>query len=192
VLESSARQWEEWSSIGIKLEIAVNLSAIDLHDVSLPEEIALLLERHGIPPWNLILELTERTLIRDERRTHEVVDRLRGFGVRLAIDDFGVGYASLSSLRRFPVQIVKLDRSLLADVPGEPTAEAIVRGSVELAHAIGATVVAEGIESREQWTFAYTLGCDIAQGYLVGRPVTGDEIGELLEGTPAVTPPVAA
>jgi EAL domain-containing protein (putative c-di-GMP-specific phosphodiesterase class I) len=90
------------------------------------------------------------------------------------------------------VQIVKLDRSLLADVPGEPTAEAIVRGSVELAHAIGATVVAEGIESREQWTFAYTLGCDIAQGYLVGRPVTGDEIGELLEGTPAVTPPVAA
>jgi diguanylate cyclase (GGDEF)-like protein len=191
VLETATAQWQEWSSIGISLELAVNLSAIDLHDVSLPEEVALLLDRHGLPPRKLILEITERTL-GDEARTREVVERLNALGVRLAIDDFGTEYASLSSLRRLPVHVVKLDRSLLADVPGEPTAEAIVGGSVELAHAIGAIVVAEGIETREQWQFVQMLGCDVAQGYLVGRPAPADEISELLQDAPAVTPQIAA
>ncbi|MEX0850726.1 MAG: bifunctional diguanylate cyclase/phosphodiesterase, partial [Gaiellaceae bacterium] len=170
VLETSARHWREWESVGLNLELAVNLSAIDMLDVSLPDEIADLLDRYSIPPWNLVLEITERTLSGDERRTRQVADRLHELGVRLAIDDFGTGYSSLSSLRRFPIQLVKLDRSLLADAPGDAAAEAIASGSVEMAHAIGACVVAEGVETREQWTFVYTLGCDIAQGYLVGRP----------------------
>ena len=192
VLEAATNQWHEWSAAGIDLELAVNLSAIDLHDVSLPEEVASLLERHGIPPWNLVLEITER-MLGDELRAREVVERLTALGVRLAIDDFGTEYASLSSLRRLPVHVVKLDRSLLADVPGEPTAEAIVGGSVELAHALGATVVAEGVETREQWRFVHTLGCDIAQGYFVGRPVPANEITELLlDEAPAVTTETAA
>ena len=191
VLETATAQWHEWSSTGISLELAVNLSAIDLHDVSLPEEISLLLDRHRIPPRKLIVEITERTL-GDEARTREVVERLNAIGVRLAIDDFGTEYASLSSLRRLPVDVVKLDRSLLADVPGEPTAEAIVGGSVELAHALGAIVVAEGIETREQWRFVHTLGCDVAQGYFVGRPGPPEEISELLQEAPAVTPHTAA
>jgi diguanylate cyclase (GGDEF)-like protein len=191
VLETATRQWHEWSSNGVKLEISVNLTAIDLHDASLPDEIARLLERHGIPPWNLVLEITERTLA-DERRIREVVDRLHALGVRLAIDDFGTEYASLSTLRRLPVQVLKLDRSLLADVPGEPTAEAIVGGSIELAHAIGATVVAEGIETREQWRFVHMLGCDVAQGYLVGRPAPAEELSELLEEAPTGVLQIAA
>jgi len=121
-----------------------------------------------------------------------VIDSLRELGVRIAIDDFGVGYSSLASLQRFPIQVVKLDRSLLADAPGEPAAEAIVRGSIELAHAIGATVVAEGIERRDQWELVHALGCEIAQGYLVGRPVPPDEIASLLQVEPAVTHEVAA
>jgi diguanylate cyclase len=191
VLETATAQWREWSSAGVSLELSVNLSAIDLHDASLPAEIGLLLERHGMPPQSLVVEITERTL-GDEARTREVAERLNTLGVRLAIDDFGTEYASLASLRRLPVHVVKLDRSLLADVPGEPTAEAIVGGSVELAHALGAIVVAEGIETREQWRFVHMLGCDVAQGYLVGRPAPADEISELLQEAPAVTPQIAA
>ena len=107
--------------------------------------------------------------------------------VGLAIDDFGTGFSSLASLRTFPIRQVKLDRSLLADVPGDEGAEAIVGGSVEIAHGVGALVVAEGIETREQWRFAQTMGCDVAQGYLIGRAAPADELLELFEA-PRVVP----
>ena len=191
VLASATAQWHKWHSTGIELELSVNLSAIDLHDVSLPDEIGLLLDRHGMPPRSLVVEITERTL-GDEARTREVVERLKALGVRLAIDDFGTEYASLASLRRFPPHVVKLDRSLLAGVPGEPTAQAIVGGSVALAHALGAIVVAEGVETSEQWKFVNVIGCDVAQGYLVGRPGPADAISELLLEAPAVTPHIVA
>jgi diguanylate cyclase (GGDEF)-like protein len=187
VLESSARCWRDWNELGLPLEVSVNLGPVDLLDTSLPNEVAVLLEIYGIPPWNLVLEITERTLVADERRTHEVIDALRRLGVRLAVDDFGAGYSSLASLQRFPVQIVKLDRSLLANAPAEPAARAILRGSIELAHAIGATVVAEGVETREQWELVQELGCDIAQGYLVGHPAPPDDVVLLLQSAPAVT-----
>jgi diguanylate cyclase (GGDEF)-like protein len=192
VLETSAACWRAWSGLGIHLEVSVNLGAVDLLDATLPDEVAAVLDAYGIPPWNLVLEITERTLVVDERRTRDVVDALRELGVRLAIDDFGIGSSSLASLRRFPVQIVKLDRSLLVGLPGGTGAAAIVRGSIELAHAIGATVVAEGVETREQWELVQALGCDIAQGYLVGRPVPPDEIVLLLQSAPALTPELAA
>jgi diguanylate cyclase (GGDEF)-like protein len=187
VLESSARCWRGWNELGLTLEISVNLGPVDLLDTSLPNEVAVLLETYGIPPWNLILEITERTLVVDERRTHEVTTALRELGVRLAVDDFGAGYSSLASLQRFPIQIVKLDRSLLANASAEPAANAILRGSIELAHAIGATVVAEGVETREQWDLVHALGCDIAQGYLLGHPAPAGEIELLLQTAPAVT-----
>jgi diguanylate cyclase (GGDEF)-like protein len=187
VLESTARCWREWSGLGLNLEVSVNLGPVDLLDTSLPREVALVLERYELPPWHLVLEITERTLIADERRAREIIGALRRLGVRLAIDDFGVGYSSLASLQRFPVQIVKIDRSLLAGASSAKPASAILRGSVELAHAIGATVVAEGVETREQWELVRALGCDIAQGYFVGRPVPADEIVLLLQAAPAVT-----
>jgi diguanylate cyclase (GGDEF)-like protein len=192
VLESSARCWHDWDRLGLRLEIAVNLSAVDIHDTLLPDEVAVLLEVWGIPPWNLVLEITERTLIVDEHRAAEVVGALRALGVRLAIDDFGSGYSSLASLQRFPVQIVKLDRSLVAGLPGEPGADAIVRGSIDLAHALGAIVVAEGVETHEQWETVRALGCDVAQGYLVGRPMPAEDVARTLEGVPAVTHIAAA
>jgi diguanylate cyclase len=191
-LEGSARCWHDWDRLGLRLEIAVNLSAVDLHDTLLPDEIAVLLEVWGIPPWNLVLEITERALVVDERRAREVTDALRALGVRLAIDDFGSGYSSLASLQRFPVQIVKLDRSLIAGLPGEPGAETIVRGSIDLAHAIGAIVVAEGIETQEQWETVRTLGCDVAQGYFVGRPMPAEDVPRTLDSVPAVTHIAAA
>jgi len=192
VLETSAQSWHEWSELGLPLEVAVNIGPVDVLDTSFPSEIATLLESYAIPPWNLVLELTERTLVADERRTLDVVDELRRLGVRLAIDDFGAGFSSLACLQRFPVQIVKLDRSLLATAPEQPAARAILRGSIDLAHAIGTIVVAEGVETREQLELVQGLGCDIAQGYLLGRPAPAHEVPRLLQAVPAVTREIAA
>lgn len=181
VLETSVRQWQEWNQLGVDVELAVNLSPIDTLDVSLPDEIADVLERYDMPPWRLVLEITERTLIADDRRSQRVMRALSDIGVRLAIDDFGTGYSSLSSLRRFEVQQIKLDRCLLEGVPGDSGAEAIIGGCVEIAHGVGATVVAEGIETREQWHFVSMMGCDVAQGYLIGRPMMASELTERLD-----------
>ena len=187
VLEASARQWAEWRDSGIEVELAVNLSALDMLDVSLPDQIEDLVHRYEIPGWKLILEITERALVGDEWRARMVAERLGKIGVRLSIDDFGTGYSSLASLRGFPIQQVKLDRSLLADVPGDKGAEAVVGGSVEIAHGLGATVVAEGVETRDQLRFVYLMGCDIAQGYLIGRPAPAGETESLLD-VPRVVP----
>ena len=187
VVSTAARQWQEWHALGLDLELAVNLSAIDLLDPALPDEIEDATSRYGMPPWNLVLEVTERTLVRDDRRTRQVVEQLGRIGVRFSIDDFGTGYSSLASLRSFPIHQLKLDRSLLADVPGDEAAEAIVGGSVEIAHGLGALVVAEGIEDLAQLQFASAIGCDIAQGYLIGKPAPADELLDLLD-TPRLVP----
>jgi diguanylate cyclase (GGDEF)-like protein len=184
VLETSLRQWQEWSALGIDLELAVNLSTVDMLDVSLPDEIAELLHRYGVPPWNLILELTERTVIGDDRRAGQILDLISRIGVRIAIDDFGTGYSSLASLRRLPVHQIKLDGSFVAGVPGDAADEAIVRSTVRIAHAIGATVVAEGVETHDQLERVTALGCDIAQGYLIGRPAPADELTAVLQEAP--------
>ena len=186
VLETSARHWQEWRDLGIELDLAVNLSTADMLDVSLPEEIEALLLRHRIPPSTLVLEITERTVVADERRNDQVVERLRRAGVRLAIDDFGTGESSLAALRRFPVAQIKLDRRLLADVPGDAAAEAIVASVVDIGHALGATVVAEGIETPEQWRQVFMLGCDLAQGFLLGKPLPPEDVPAFLEATPVV------
>ena len=187
VVSTAARQWQEWHALGLDLELAVNLSAIDLLDPALPDEIEDATSRYGMPPWNLVLEVTERTLVRDDRRTRQVVEQLCRIGVRFSIDDFGTGYSSLASLRSFPLHQLKLDRSLLADVPGDEAAEAIVGGSVEIAHGLGALVVAEGIEDLARLQFASAIGCDIAQGYLIGEPAPADELIDLLD-TPRLVP----
>jgi len=181
VVETAARQWLEWQTLGVDLDLAINLDRTDVLDPSLPDEIGDAIARYGIPPGSVVLEITEHALVRDERRARAITERLRRIGVRLAIDDFGTGYSSISSLKTFPIQQLKLDRSLLADVPGDEGAEAIVGGCVEIAHGLGALVVAEGIETREQWGFACSMGCDIAQGNLVGSPVPPDEISALVE-----------
>ncbi len=186
VLESSARQWQEWKALGIVLDIAVNLTAVDLLDPQLPDEIETLLARHGLPAEYLVLELTERSLLRDERRTKQALERLHRIGTRLAVDDYGTGYSSLAYLRNLRAQQVKLDRTFTAGIPGDPVDEAIVRSTIELAHTLGATVVAEGVETPEQWHRLAILGCDIAQGYLIGRPIPADEVTQRLAHKPVL------
>jgi diguanylate cyclase (GGDEF)-like protein len=181
VVDATAQQWLEWRMLGFDLEVAINLGGADMLDPALPGELGELITAYGIPPSDIVLEVTEHMLIADVRRARTIVERLHRLGVRISIDDFGTGYSSLASLRHFPIEQVKLDQSLIADVPGGDAAEAIVGGSVEIAHGLGALVVAEGIETREQWRFAYTMGCDIAQGHLIGEPAPAEELLAFLD-----------
>ena len=196
VLGETVRQWREWSDRGIELDVSVNLTTVDLLDLALPGEVLRLLEEHRMPPRRLVLEITESTLMGDERRTLEVLERLRTIGVRVAIDDFGTGYSSLGYLSRLPVDEVKIDRSFVAGLPGDAGSASIVRLTIELARTFGLCVVAEGIETAEQLEHLAALGCDVAQGYLIGRPVPPAELAHRLgparpgaDDLPDVEPP---
>lgn len=180
VLGESIRQWRAWHDEGIDLEIAVNVSAVDLLDPSLVGEIMALLREHEMEPRNLILELTERSLLRNEQQTLKVLRQLRATGIRLAVDDYGTGYSSLATLRQLPVQQVKLDRRFVAGIPDDRENDEIVRSTVQLAHALNATIVAEGVETDGELDALVRHGCDIAQGYLIGEPQTAAELTELV------------
>jgi diguanylate cyclase (GGDEF)-like protein len=180
VLQTMARQWRAWCNLGIEIDVSANLAPVDLLDTGLPDQIAALLESNGLPASRLVLEITEVALVPDDQRTRDVLTRLHELGVRLSIDDYGTGYSSLAYLRRLPVQQVKLDRSFISALPHSAADRAIVRSTTELAHTLGATVVAEGIETHEQWDAAARQGCDIAQGFLIARALSPEKMTELL------------
>ncbi|HJU47259.1 MAG TPA: EAL domain-containing protein, partial [Gaiellaceae bacterium] len=179
VLEESVRQWSAWQHEGLELDLSVNLTAVDLLDLSLPDQVAETLRRHEMPASRLVIELTESTIMGDTRRTGEVLDRLQAAGVRLAIDDFGTGYSSLAYLCRLPVDEVKVDRAFVTGIPQDAANTAILRCAVELAHGLGLHVVAEGVETQEQWDCLAALGCDVAQGYLLAKPLPAEELFRL-------------
>jgi diguanylate cyclase (GGDEF)-like protein len=186
VLDSAVRQLREWNEVGIALDVSVNLTAVDLLDLSLPDEVASAFERHELPCRHLVLELTESTLMTDERRTGAVLARLADLGVRLAIDDFGTGYSSLAYLQSLPVHEVKIDRGFVAGIPAHAANASIVRWTIELAHSLGLQVVAEGVETHSQLDYLKALGCDVVQGYMIRPPVAAEEIVKLVRGQPAI------
>ncbi|WP_249933239.1 bifunctional diguanylate cyclase/phosphodiesterase [Blastococcus sp. CCUG 61487] len=151
--------------------VSVNLSAANVNDVDLPAKVRTALERHGLPAEALTLELVEDTLMADPERGRQVLGELRRLGVRTSIDDYGTGYSSLAYLRHLPADELKLDRTLTRDVAGDDKAAAIVEYTALLAHRLGVRVVAEGIEDAETHTALARLGCDIAQGYAIARPM---------------------
>jgi diguanylate cyclase (GGDEF)-like protein len=188
VLAASARQWQHWNQQGITLDIAVNLSAVDLLDLTLAGEVATLLAESGMPPEHLVLEITERTLLQDEQQARAVLTQLTASGIRVSIDDYGTGYSSLASLRQLPIQQVKIDRCFVTGIPDDASNDAIVRSTVDLAHALGAVVVAEGVESASELQRLAETACDLAQGYLIGRPLPADELAQLMHQRRAQAP----
>lgn len=182
VLATSSSQWRCWRDLGIDLDIAVNLSTVDLLDLSLPGTITALLIEHEMPADRLVVEITERTLLHGEYQSSKVLQQLDRIGVRLSIDDYGTGYSSLAVLRRLPIRQVKIDKSFVDGLPNDRDNDQIVRSTVQLAHTLGAATVAEGVETTQQLAHLTALGCDAAQGYLVGRPCEADEITSLLLG----------
>jgi diguanylate cyclase (GGDEF)-like protein/PAS domain S-box-containing protein len=183
VLRRAIDQMRDWQAAGVAPErIAVNLSARQLQHADLPELIAELLDRAGLDPACLELELTERVVADEDETTVTVLERLRALGLKLSVDDFGTGYSSLAYLTRFPVSTVKVDRAFLVDIQDEPVKQAIVQAVTTLAHAIGMHVVAEGIETAEQLDLARSLGCDEVQGFLVSKPLPPEQATVWLSG----------
>jgi diguanylate cyclase (GGDEF)-like protein len=173
ILEEAVRccvGWQNDASLH-GVGVAVNLSARNLMHRDLPDEVARTLARHGLPARKLVLEITETAAMNDTEVCESVLGRLRDLGVRLSVDDFGTGYASLTFLRRIDVAEVKLDRAFVADMLEDEAAATIVGATVALAHGLGLTVVAEGVETSEQLTALSLAGCDLAQGYFLSRPV---------------------
>ena len=177
VLREACR-WGTFIGAEHGVQVAVNLSARQFNDPRLIEMLRRVLSDSGLPPALLALEITESTTMQQSDVAASTLKKLKELGVSLAIDDFGTGYCSLSSLRRFPVDRLKIDRSFVADVPGDRNAESLVGGIIGLAHALGLAVVAEGVETQAQRDFLARLDCDQAQGYLIGRPVDADQAAE--------------
>jgi diguanylate cyclase (GGDEF)-like protein len=164
---TAAAQW--WPRRTVP--VSVNLSAANVTDLDLPGKVALALARHGLPARALTLELVEDTLMADPERGRTVLGELRRLGIRTSIDDYGTGYSSLAYLRHLPADELKLDRSLTADVDADPRAAAIVKHTVALAHELGLSLVAEGVEDAATAAVLADLGCDVAQGYAIARPM---------------------
>jgi diguanylate cyclase (GGDEF)-like protein len=180
VLASALRQCSEWHALGLDLDIAVNLTIPDLLDLELPNLIESLLEETGVRPEQLELEITETTILADPFRVTQVLTRLNEMGLRLAIDDFGTGYSSLAYLRRLPVHTIKIDRSFVMDMCENASDATIVRSTIDLGRNLGLEVVAEGVETQEAWDALDSLGCTLAQGYLISRPLPPGELVQLL------------
>ncbi len=171
VLTEAIRQCAQWLSNGLQLQISVNISARDLMSRDLPEQIAALLAEHCVPAGLICLEITESGFMDDPAHAHKVLDRLSGMGLRLAIDDYGVGCSSLSYIMKLPVQELKIDRSFICGMVANPDLSAVVRSTIELGHNLGMTVVAEGVEDSNGWDLLESLGCDDAQGYFLSPPL---------------------
>jgi len=183
VLDVALEQCARWRERGIELGVAVNITGRDLLDLRLPDEVAELLARWGVEPSMLELEITENTVLTDPIRARQVLVRLSELGVRLAIDDFGSGNSSLGYLKRLPVDVLKIDKSFVLGMQESEDDAVIVRSTIDLGHNLGLRVVAEGVETDATRGALQQLGCDVAQGYWLSRPVPPEDVERLLDGT---------
>jgi EAL domain-containing protein (putative c-di-GMP-specific phosphodiesterase class I) len=181
VLTTALDQCRRWLDDGLDLSVAVNVSPRTLHDPTFVTRVSELLTRASVPANRLILEVTEGALMTDPEATVDVMWQLRRAGVHLSVDDLGVGQSSLSYLKRLPVHEVKVDRSFVTRMADDVDDQAIVEAVVHLAHRLGMTVVAEGIEDERTWRLLHTLGTDAAQGYWISRPLPAAEVRPWLE-----------
>jgi diguanylate cyclase (GGDEF)-like protein len=190
VLDEALRQCDSWRQSGLRLRMAVNLSVRNLQDEQFPEDVARLLGKWGIPAKWLELEITESAFMTDPTRAMAILDRLSFMGVRLSLDDFGTGHSSLSYLQRLPVNEVKIDRSFVMNMATDENDATIVRATIELGRNLGLETVAEGVETPQIWNQLMALGCDMAQGYYLTRPVPAPELWTWMESRPAQIIPV--
>jgi len=172
VIEEACRQLADWLRQGLRMRIAVNLSVHQLRQEDLVPRIRSAVQRHGIDPQLLTFEITESVAMEDTAVTTRAFDQLAAAGVSLSIDDFGTGYSSLAYLRKLPAKQLKIDRSFVQDLGTSPDALAVVDAVIKLAHALGLSVVAEGVETARQRDLLLGLHCDELQGYLFARPMS--------------------
>jgi diguanylate cyclase (GGDEF)-like protein len=192
VIEEAARHAARWQlEHPHPFQVAINLSARQLVHPDLADRLAEVLAQTGVEPANLCFEITESVLMDDTEAVIEVIERIRALGVKLAIDDFGTGYSSLGYLKRFPVDVVKIDRSFVSGLGVDKGDAAIVSAVIGLAHALDLRVTAEGVETEEQLTALIELDCDEAQGYFFSPPQPAPDLRSLLARTRTWRPPGA-
>jgi diguanylate cyclase (GGDEF)-like protein len=177
VIDTALTQMERWLAEGLKLSVSINLPARHLQSADFPDFLQQALARHpNVPPRLMELEVLESAAIDDVEGVSERMQACRRLGVRFALDDFGTGYGSLAYLRSLPLDVLKIDQSFVRDMLGDPDDLAIVRGVIGLASAFRATVIAEGVETVEHGVMLLHLGCDLAQGYGIARPMPAEKI----------------
>jgi EAL domain-containing protein (putative c-di-GMP-specific phosphodiesterase class I) len=183
VLDSACDQAKRWRDSGLKdLRVTVNISPRQFDQQDFADDVAAALGRRGLPADALGLEVTEGTVMKDIARSGAILQRLKDMGVAIYVDDFGTGYSALGYLKLFPIDVLKIDRSFVADITSEPFDEAIAKTVVTLAHSLGLGVVAEGVETQVQLAALRRLGCDHVQGYLLSPAVSADACSDLLHG----------
>ena len=189
VLHAACRQLRAWRAMGLEpVPVALNLSARQFASDSLVDDLLDAMRQQGVAPHEIEVEITESALMAEPERAKEALQRMSGLGVRIAIDDFGTGYSSLSYLKRFPAHAVKIDRSFVSGLPGDREDVAITQAVIAMAHSLGLVVVGEGVETVAQLHMLRSLGCDEAQGFLLGRPMPADELAPRLCRTAIALP----
>lgn len=192
VLATATRQWAKWREGGIDLDLAVNISALNLRHTDFPDMVETLCQAAGMPPQRLTLELTE-SATQKPVRLMETVARLRLKGMAVSLDDFGTGYASMLQLRKLPFTELKIDRSFIADLLTSRDSRVITRSLIALAHELGLSVTAEGVEDQEILDAVAAFGCDRVQGFLIAAPMPAERLTLWLSRRqthhPAVDPP---
>ncbi|MFL6582829.1 MAG: putative bifunctional diguanylate cyclase/phosphodiesterase [Burkholderiales bacterium] len=180
VLHTACRQIRQWQDAGYSLQLAVNVSARQFQDYDVAELVKDILRDTGVLAQNLEIELTESAVMSDAESSIVTLERLAALGVQIAIDDFGTGYSSLSYLKRLPLDVLKIDQSFVRDISSDPNDAAIVRAIITLARSLGIKVIAEGVENEAQLAFLNAYGCNYAQGYLFGKPLTAAQVVRLI------------
>jgi diguanylate cyclase (GGDEF)-like protein len=193
VLRTACRQSVEWQRAGLApLRVAINLSARQFYQHDLVASIRSILDETGLPPHLLELELTESMMMNDVEHAVAILNKLKAIGVHLSIDDFGTGYSSLAYLKRFPIDLLKIDQSFVHDITVDSDDAAIVLSIISLAHSLRLKVIAEGVETAAQLAYLRQHGCDYMQGYYFSRALPGHECGRLLDGGAPLPMPEAA
>ncbi len=191
VLNRACRQLREWRAADHpRVSVSVNVSTRQFRQRDLARVVGQALRAAELHPTDLELEITESAMLQDDKKTTSMLREIRDMGVRIALDDFGTGYSSLSYLERFPLDVLKLDRTLVRDVNTSPSARGVVQAVITMAHALGLRVVAEGVDTDEQYRILEQLGCDEIQGFLIAGPLAPAELVRFLVQHDAATLPV--
>ena len=184
VIETALRQRKQWEEMGLPLTISINISARDLMDADIPKLFAGLMEKYGASPNWLCLEITESAIMGDPKRALGILEELHHMGFKLSVDDFGTGYSSLAYLKKLPVSELKIDQSFVFHMADDQDDATIVRSTIDLGHNMGLVVVAEGIENKATWDMLQAMGCDLAQGYYISKPMAADALLKWIEQAP--------
>lgn len=176
VQDLALEQCALWNAAGLRIKVSINMSPRTLSELDFPDRLEALVQDKGITPSQVVIEVTESSVIEQLTQSLDILTRLRMKGFGLSIDDFGTGYSSMEQLKQLPFSELKIDQSFVRNADTDADARAIVKSTVELGHALGMTLVAEGIETQAVWDLLAGLGCNQGQGYLMARPMLGADL----------------